>query len=310
MDGLERMDGRKRVSNMNGDVVLEKVITPFDNVIIDREINDSIAMSYWNLDDIPVHVPRRVTYNRVFLISQGVGNLRIDGCDFSIAGPQILLIAKGQIYNFDQGSKIEGYELLFGDCFWERTPASAANCKAVLFNNASANQQIHINEGDLALLRPLFESFYQEFASEGYVNKLDALAAYLKIIMIKIANTNAALLDAFDTVDKQLYRSFLELVSTHFRLNHDVAGYAKQLHITSRRLTDICNRCGGRGAKAIIDGQIIAESKRLLQFSSQSIKEIAYSLNFTSPDQFSHFFKHNTHMAPNDYRTCFLSLGM
>ena len=295
---------------MNRDVVVEKVITPFDNVIIDREISDSISMSYWNLDDMPGHVPRRVTYNRVFLISQGSGYLRIDGCDFLIAHQQILLIAKGQIFSFDEESKIEGYELLFGDCFWERTPASAANCKAVLFNNASANQQIHINERDLALLRPLFENFYQEFVSKEYVNKSDVLAAYLKVIMIKIANTNAALLDAFDTVDKQLFRSFLELVSAHFRLKHDVASYAKQLHITTRRLTDICNRCGGRGAKAIIDGQIIAESKRLLQFSSQSIKGIAYNLNFTSPDQFSHFFKHNTQMAPNDYRVCFLSLGV
>ena len=306
---MEKIGDHKRLSNMNRDVVLGKATTPFDSIIIDREISDSIAMSYWNLNDIPMHAPRRVTYNRVFLVSHGVGNLRIDGCDFSMAGQQILLIAKGQIYHFDEGSKIEGYELLFGDCFWERTPSSAANCKAVLFNNASANQQIYINERDLALLRPLFENFYQEFVSKEYVNKLDVLAAYLKIIMIKIANTNAALLDAFDTVDKQLFRNFLELVSTHFRLKHDVAGYAKQLHVTTRRLTDLCNRCGGRGAKAIIDGQIIAESKRLLQFSSQSIKEIAYNLNFTSPDQFSHFFKRNTQMSPNDYRVCFLSLG-
>lgn len=39
------------------------------------------------------------------------------------------------------------------------------------------------------------------------------MAAYLKIIVIKIANVNAALVNGYDDQDKQLYRQFLQLVS-------------------------------------------------------------------------------------------------
>jgi len=54
----------------------------------------------------------------------------------------------------------------------------------------------------------------------------------------------------------------------------------------------------------------MAEAKRSLQFSSNPIKEIAFQLNFATPDQFSHFFKNNAQVSPNDYRALFLSIGI
>jgi AraC family transcriptional activator of pobA len=70
-----------------------------------------------------------------------------------------------------------------------------------------------------------------------------------------------------------------------------VADYANQLGISAQKLTDLTKRCSGRGAKDLINGQLIAEAKRSLQFSSILVKEIAFQLDFSTPDQFSHFFK-------------------
>jgi AraC-like DNA-binding protein len=54
---------------------------------------------------------------------------------------------------------------------------------------------------------------------------------------------------------------------------------------------------------------LISEAKRSLQFSSLPVKEIAFELNFSSPDQFSHFFKKNAQFSPLDYRTLFINIG-
>lgn len=75
-------------------------------------------------------------------------------------------------------------------------------------------------------------------------------------------------------------------------------------------ISEICKRCSNRNAKEIINGQITAEAKRFLQFSSKTVKEIAYELNFSTSEQFSHFFKKNTKMAPADYRQDFVSIGI
>jgi AraC family transcriptional activator of pobA len=176
-----------------------------------------------------------------------------------------------------------------------------------LFNDVSANQHLQAYTPELSML---FETLYQEFLAEDYINKPDALAAYLKIIMIKIANLNAALTNGYESYDNRLYRQFMELVTNHYQTTHEVAEFATIMGITARKLTDICKQYSGKGAKDIINAQIITEAKRFLQFSATPVKEVAFHLNFSTPEQFSHFFKKNTGASPQEYRTQFVQIGM
>ncbi|ALL07541.1 hypothetical protein AQ505_19825 [Pedobacter sp. PACM 27299] len=80
------------------------------------------------------------------------------------------------------------------------------------------------------------------------------MAAYLKIIMIKIANINIGQSSGIDTYENHLYRQFLELLSEYYRKYHEVSDYANLLSISSRKLTDLSKRCAGKGAKDNING--------------------------------------------------------
>ncbi|WP_025146854.1 helix-turn-helix domain-containing protein [Pedobacter jeongneungensis] len=276
----------------------------------EKDLKDSFSICYFKEDFCIEPSAYRLTYHRILLLSQGSGEIYIDDQAFLINGQEIFLIAKGQVVDFKGGTKFSGFELSFGDCFWERSPSSANNCKAVLFNNAANNQQLLLNVNDYDQLSTLFGSLYHEFSASAYVNKLDALAAYLKIIMIKIANASAALTAGIDKHDNKLYRNFIELISQHYQTSHEVGDYADLMGISARKLTELSKKCCGKGAKDLINGQLIAEAKRSLQFSSKPIKEIAYQLNFSSPDHFSHFFKKNTTISPQDYRMRFVNLGI
>lgn len=277
---------------------------------VDQELKDSFSVNHLSNQSFDALSVRRANYHRIFIVNDGRGTLQADDTTFNLSGNELLLIAKGQLYGFHPGTRINGNELSFGDCFWEKAPGSASNCKAVLFNNASANQQLPLNSTDYTELDILFNTLYKEFIKEDYPNKLDALAAYLKIIMIKIANVTASLINGYDSHENQLYRRFIELVSSQYQTTHEVADFANQLGISARKLSDLSRRCSGKGAKEIINGQLIAEAKRSLQFSSRPVKEIAFYLNFSTPDQFSHFFKKNTQVSPNDYRDRFVNIGM
>ncbi|NOW93506.1 helix-turn-helix domain-containing protein [Mucilaginibacter sp. SG564] len=277
---------------------------------VDRELKDSFAINYLHAHVFEAQTVSRINYHRIFIIQAGSGAIQIDDGNHQISGNELFLLAKGQLYTFEDESRITGYELSFGDCFWEKAPGSASNCKAVLFNNAVDNQQLPLNNADQSELNNLFQTLHQEYIKDDYPNKLDAMAAYLKIIMIKIANVNALLARGYDSYENQVYRQYLELVSSQYQTTHEVADFARQLGIPARKLSDLCRRCSGKGAKDIINGQIIAEAKRSLQFSSKPVKEIAYHLNFSTPDQFSHFFKKNTLISPNDYRGRFVNIGM
>jgi AraC family transcriptional regulator, transcriptional activator of pobA len=278
-------------------------------LLMEQEIKDSFHIKFLNDKKFRDPAVYRLYYHRILFIKEGKGALHIDDRFFQLSGNQLFLLAKSQTVSFQPGSSLSGYQLSFGDCFWEKAPASASNCKAVLFNNVTTNQQLPVAETDHDELVLLFNALYLEFGKGDYINKLDALAAYLKIIMIKIANINASLILAYDSPDHQLYRQFLELVNTHYRTIRDVADYAGRLNISPRKLSDVCKENGGKGAKEIINSQIVAEAKRFLQFSSKPVKEIAFELNFGTPEQFSHFFKTHARVSPLLYRETFVNIG-
>jgi AraC family transcriptional activator of pobA len=279
------------------------------SVFVEAAIKDSFFIESFEGLNFPGEYPLRLSYHRMILVNQGAGHLKIDENVFPVRDKQLFLMAKGQICDFSLSSSITGYMLHFGDCFWEKAPTSASNCKAVLFNNAAANQYFPLSEQMLTEIELHFQKLENEFNASHYINQPDVLAAYLKIIMIKTANLQVGAEERFNSQDYILYRKFLDLLSANFAAQREVSGYAKLLGLTGRRLSDLCNRCSGKNAKEIINGQLIAEAKRSLQFSSNSIKEIAYQLNFITPEQFSHFFKKNTDFSPLDYRSYFVSIG-
>ena len=212
------------------------------------------------------HMINRLVYNRIIFVQKGSGTVHIDDMNYDLADDQLFLISKGQLLSFGLDTVFKGFTLSFGDGFWQKSPSSANNCKAVLFNNASNNQLLPLSATDRTELDFLFDALYQEFIKPGYVNKPDALAAYLKIIMIKVANVNASLAKGFDSYDKQQYRKFLELISVNYQSSHEVSTYTKKMGISARKLTDLSKRYSGKGAKDLINGQLIAEAKDIFNF--------------------------------------------
>ena len=275
-------------------------------IIIEPVIDDSFSINRIDQHLNDDETFNRLTYHRIFFVETGAGYLSIDNNVFELHDNSIFLLSKGQIYAFSDQTSVMGFSISFGDCFWQKTPPSASNCKAVLFNNTSANPYLKPNTTEVVELLFLFNALLSEYCGPQYINQMDALAAFLKIIMIKLANVKLTAEATFDSQDYILYRKFMEMLSAQFDQYHAVSDYAKMLHISARRLSELCKRCSGIKAKEIINGQLIAEAKRLLQFSAITVKEIAYALHFNSAEQFSHFFKKNTKLSPLNYRNQFV----
>ncbi|ROH94341.1 helix-turn-helix domain-containing protein [Chryseobacterium cucumeris] len=283
---------------------------PVSGIVSESVIDHSFSVKRLE-DDLPYFVDFvRLNYHHIVMIEKGKGVLVIDERSFDITDQEIFLLSKGQICRFENDAEVCGYHISFGDCFWERVPSSASNCKAVLFNNAAANQKLIPDPVETDEFLNLCKNLLTEYKATSYTNQMDVLAAYLKIMMIKLANVKMVKEDTFDSQDYIIYRKFMELLSSQYHSLHAVNDYSERLNITPRRLSELCKRCSDKSAKEIINGQIIAEAKRLLQFSSHSVKEIAYQLHFGTSEQFSHFFKKNTEISPANYRSKFIHIGI
>ena len=263
-------------------------------------LNESFSIEPLRFNTFALQQLYRPDYNSILFITNGEATVLLDDEKVSLTKNSVLLIAKNQVYCFTDNATV-GYFLQFGNCFWDKTPISASNCKAVLFDSGPASRLLELNSADLPELNLLFATILNDFEGPHYSNKQDALAAYLKILVIKIANIHALLTKDATLYDTKLVQNFRLLVEKNSSTSHNVSDYAQKLGISPRKLQEVC-KAQGTGAKEIINTHLIAEAKRSLLFSSRPVKEIAAGLGFASQYQFSAFFKKHTYNSPIAYR--------
>ena len=102
--------------------------------------------------------------------------------------------------------------------------------------------------------------------------------------------------------DKLLFFRFKKLISIHFQQQRQVSFYASELCVSPKYLSTSVKTASGRTAREWINDAVVKEMKYQLAYSGQSIKEIAYRLNFPNMSFFGKYFKAQTGMSPTSYR--------
>jgi AraC family transcriptional regulator, transcriptional activator of pobA len=248
------------------------------------------------------------TFNKILLVEKGKGRLIVDDVPGTITDYSIYLIKKDVPVSFDAFT-MSGFLLQFDESFWRKTPVSANNCKEVLFNHDANSYSLLTSSADFSHLQELFDLIWRDYTSPDYSNKPDALAAFLKVIIIKLANIHFLLQPDTSSYDSKLFQQFISLIHEQGARLHKVDDFAAKLGVSTRKLSAVC-KDKGQNAKTMILQHLIDEAKKDLQFTTRSIKEIAIELHFATPYQFSNFFKSKTGYSPNEYRSQFVKIGI
>lgn len=99
-----------------------------------------------------------------------------------------------------------------------------------------------------------------------------------------------------------LLRRFRQLVESHYRERWRVSDYAKALGTSTDRLHNVATRSLGRAPLTLIHERSHREAKALLTRSNMSLEQVAAYLGFSSPAQFSGFFRKHENQPPGHYR--------
>ena len=102
--------------------------------------------------------------------------------------------------------------------------------------------------------------------------------------------------------NEEYFNQFMGVLTRHYMQQRSVGFYAEQLNLTPKYLTTIIRKTSGRTAVQWIDDYVVLEAKNLLKYSTMSIQEISYYLNFPNQSFFGKYFKNHTGMTPTAYR--------
>jgi AraC-like DNA-binding protein len=248
---------------------------------------------------------RRDKNNKYFTIAWNRGirqTVTIDGKEYDFMPETILPLMFNQSFSFERAEDIVAWQ--FNREFYCIIDHDAeVSCVGFLFAGAD---QVFINTDEpvQGKLKLLLNIFIEELNTRDNIQN-DMLVMLLKrliIIITKLAKSN--LVPHQNKTDDKLdiFRQFNLLVEANFHHEHTVQFYADRLNKSAKTLANIFLIYNERTPIQMIHNRIMIEAKRLLYYTSKSIKQITYELGFEDPAYFANFFKRNASQSPVEFR--------
>lgn len=232
-------------------------------------------------------------------------------------GSVIFFNSPFQILSWDILPDWQGYYVMFTQEFISRSALFRNLLIDFPFLRMDQSVPFEIDEDDLEMVSMVFHKIYREYYGDNE-DKFPFIEAFTNLLLLYIKRCYAKH-EAKDNAEKELRTADLKLVtrfqtlietsffpanlpSGDFKL-HSPSFYAEQLHVHPNHLNATVKKITGKTALQFIHHHVLQLAKSYLLQTDLSIKEIAYELQFDSPNHFSTFFKKNTGQTPNQFKT-------
>ena len=161
-----------------------------------------------------------------------------------------------------------------------------------------------ISDQDLTLLR-----YYYPLLRENIQNARKETPNIIQSLIQAFVYTIVSILDGVGegrgfkvSRNEQIFEQFMSLLSQYHNSERSVQFYADKMCLTSNYLSGEVKACSGRSALEWINDYVILEAKTLLMYTTLSVQEISYRLNFPTQSSFGKYFKKQTGVGPKDFR--------
>jgi AraC family transcriptional activator of pobA len=226
---------------------------------------------------------------KYFTIAWNNGPLQvvnIDGIAYDFMPDTVLPLMFNQSFNFERPADITAWQ--FNREFYCIVDHDAeVSCAGFLFGMGDI-LFISLDGPYQNKLKLLLEILTQELNTPDNIQN-DMVAMLLKrliIIVTQLARVKYVPDEKLQDQRLDIFRKFNLLVEMNFREEHSVNYYAGMMNKSPKTLSNIFSLYNDKTPLQIIQLRILLEAKRLLHYTSKSIKQVTYELGFDDPAYF------------------------
>lgn len=246
-----------------------------------------------------------VEFYLILVIEEGEGKHTIDFTEYSYKKNTLLTIRKDQIHKFFKNNKVKGTMLLFTDEFLVSYLEKLEALKSLqLFNEVLAVPKIQLSESESIEVLSIVKRINEEYFHRNDDYSFGVIRSELHILIAKLFRIKSK---QHQLAPSRKYLSaFMKLqnlVEQHASKYNQVNYYAVMMGLSTKTLNTITQTIVHKTAKAFIDDICTKQIKRLLINTELSVKEIAYSSGFDEATNFYKYFKRQTQMTPEEFRS-------
>jgi len=236
-----------------------------------------------------------------FVLTKGQAILKCDMINIEINPIDVMMIKPLQIHHGQDGSKdAAGYYIGVA-------PFLIPNNCIEIFQNLKISEQLKTI--DLAYQEELLDTIdllHRSFKSAN-PNRTQIINGLFNALVYHLANVYSGSKVQTKELKNQsalIYSNFKKLISEYGFLKSP-SYFAKKLNITTSHLNDCVKASTGKSVTYWLQNAMITEAQRLLYYTENEVKEIAFTLGFEDHTYFSRLFKKITKETPLAFRKKF-----
>lgn len=240
----------------------------------------------------------RTGFYQVFWITAGSATHLVDFKEVKLTAATLLFINRDVVQRFDQQDDYDGWAILFTDNFFCKTAAHTRFLQSIsLFNNLLSHPIKVFPEAD-----PLLALMQTELNSRADSFQEDIVRNLLFNFLMLAEREGQTTVTIKQSADLDYLTLFRDLVEQHFHELRQVSNYAEKMHVTEKRLNKATAAILGKSPKQLIDERVNLEAKRLLAYTTQTVREIGFTLGFDEPTNFIKYFRKHNAVTPIEFR--------
>ncbi len=239
---------------------------------------------------------------QILYATKGAGEAFIDGRVCKVEPPWLIVVPARSVHGYRFRDDVDGHVVTAAQSAVESAAKIMAPDLLTFLRTPTALTLDPASRR--AALDPLFDAIGREAESHGrwqYAAGLSLMVA----LFVEIARLSESAELSSNPESSRLaarIERFLKLLDEGRHERRPVASYAEAMGVTSGQLTRLCREAFGVSAIAAIDARAVHEAKRLLGYSTLSVKQIASELGFRDEAYFGRFFRKQTGLRATEYR--------
>jgi AraC family transcriptional regulator, transcriptional activator of pobA len=262
----------------------------FPDVLHVERLSDRAAGLSWR---IAPH--RHLHLHQVFLIQSGEAKVKLDGQLVAITPPAILNVPPGVVHDFQMEAQTQGWVLT----------VPVQTLPGLL--GPALSQETSLGWPAVLPANDVYIRLFTQIASEHCQTRpareimLGALATELVCHVLRGMGQIRA--DKAGTDPR--FAQFQVLLTQHLRDRWTLSDFAREIGLSPRHLSRICQKATGQPASGVIEAAAMREACRLLVYTRMPVAQIGYGLGFDDPSYFSRAFRRVMGLSPQAYRAGF-----
>ena len=294
-------------------ILVNQYVSRLPGEIIKYEFKEGLPLEF-EIIDIPelykskrdlLVKPHRTGFYHILWVKKGNASHFIDFNPVTLKENTLLFLNKDIVHMYSPRGAFEGTAIVFTGAFFSNTEADVKFLKEnLLFNDLFTASTVQLSDAT----SPTFETLLKMMEEEGRKSKDEYQSLILKnllhsfLLHAERERSKQNFAEIKKSPDRDYLVQFRDLLEKYIRSQKQVSFYSSKLSITEKRLNLATSNLLGMTVKQVIDQRVMLEAKRLLAHTTDSIKEIGFTLGFEEPTNFIKYFKKHHHTTPLEFR--------